>query len=313
MRTPRPLPDGLADGPFPVAEALELGISADRMRARDLDAAIHGARMPRGADLHARCRALLMVCRPEAVVCGPTAAVLHGIPVPHRFGEASPLHVAVPPEAAAVRRAGVVGRRLSIAETEVTVVREVVVTRPERTWCDLAAHLAVPELVAAADAMVRSGTADLEGLRAAVEAHPDFRRRRGLRGALELVDAASESPKESELRAVLVLAGLPRPEANVEIRHADGRLVARVDLLFREYDEVLEYHGDHHRTDRRQWRRDRTREAELESLGYHVMEVTEADLRQPHELVERVARNLARRGWAGTLADSRRNGASRRR
>ncbi|HEX6955791.1 MAG TPA: hypothetical protein VF156_13025, partial [Agromyces sp.] len=280
MRTPRPLPAGLVGGPFPVAEALELGIPADRLRARDLDAAIHGARMPRGADLHTRCRALLMVCRPDAVVCGPTAAMLHGIPVPHRFGEASPLHVAVPPEAAAVRRAGVVGRRLRIPPTEVTVVRNVVVTRPSRTWCDLAAHLTVPELVAAADAMVRAGTADAQRLRAAVEAHPDFRRRRKLETALELADAASESPKESELRAIVVLAGLPRPEANVEIRDRDGRLVARVDLLFREYGEVLEYHGDHHRTDRQQWRRDRTREAELESLGYHVMEVAEADLRR---------------------------------
>lgn len=311
MRTPRPLPAGLVGGPFPVAEALELGISADRLRARDLDAAIHGARMPRGADLHARCRALLMVCRPDAVVCGPTAAMLHGIPVPHRFGEASPIHVAVPPEAAAVRRAGVVGRRLSIPGTDVTVVQHVMVTRPERTWCDLAAHLTVPELVAAADAMVRSGTTDGQGLRAAVEAHPDFRRRRKLQTALELADAASESPKESELRAVVVLAGLPRPEANVEIRRDDGRFVARVDLLFREYGEILEYHGDHHRTDLGQWRRDRTREAELESLGYHVMEVTEADLRRPQSLVERIARNLARRGWAGTVGHSRRNGASR--
>lgn len=310
MRTPRPLPAGLVGGPFPVADALELGISADRLRARDLDAGIHGARMPRGADLPARCRALLMVCRPDAVVCGPTAAMLHGIPVPHRFGETSPIHVAVPPGAAAVRRAGVVGRRLDIAGTEVTVVQHVMVTRPERTWCDLAAHLTVPELVAAADAMVRSGTSDAQGLRAAVEAHPDFRRRRKLGTALELVDAASESPKESELRAVVVLGGLPRPEANVEIRDRDGRFVARVDLLFREYGEILEYHGDHHRTDLRQWRRDRTREAELESLGYHVMEVTEADLRRPQSLVERIARNLARRGWAGTVAHSRRNGAS---
>ncbi len=300
MRIPRPLPEPLAAGPFPVAEALELGISPDRLRAKDLDASVHGARMPREPDLDTRCRALLLVCRFDAVVCGPTAALLHGLPMPTRFTPASPLHVATPPRKPAVRRSGVVGRRLSIDQTDVTILRGITLTELERTWCDLAAHLTVPELVAAVDSALRSDVTDLEAMRTAIDAHPDFRRRRTLLTALELADAASESPKESELRAIVVLAGLPRPEANVTISGPDGRVVARVDLLFREYDEVLEYHGDHHRTDMRQWRRDRTREAELESLGYHVMEVTEHDLRRPHELVERIARNLTRRGWAGT-------------
>jgi hypothetical protein len=114
-----------------------------------------------------------------------------------------------------------------------------------------------------------------------------------------LLDAAAESPKESELRTLVVLADLPRPAVNATIRSPDGRFIARVDLLFEEYGEVLEYQGDHHRTDVAQWRRDRTRESELESLGLHVTEVTAADLRQPRALVERVARNLVRRGWQG--------------
>ncbi|GGI45160.1 hypothetical protein BCL57_000822 [Agromyces flavus] len=313
MRPPRPLPQTLAERPFPVAKALELGISPDRLRARDLDAAIHGARMPREAGLDTRCLALLLVCRSDAVICGPTAALLHGLPMPMRFAAATPLHVAVPPHAPAVRRAGVVGHRLSIDEEDVTIVREIVLTRLARTWCDLAACLTVPELVAAADSALRSRSTDADALRTAVEAYPDFRRRQMLRTALELADAASESPKESELRAIVILAGLPHPEANVVIRRHDGRVVARVDLLFRSYGEVLEYHGDYHRTDQRQWRRDRTREAELESLGYHVMEVTEHDLRRPHELVGRIARNLARRGWTGTVTHARGNGASHRR
>jgi very-short-patch-repair endonuclease len=94
-------------------------------------------------------------------------------------------------------------------------------------------------------------------------------------------------------------------EGNVEVFDGRGRFVARVDLLFRAYGEVLEYHGDHHRTDLRQWRHDRTREAELESLGLHVMEVTNADLATPRLLVARIARNLQRRGWRGELAVSR--------
>ncbi|MET0725006.1 MAG: hypothetical protein ABWY36_01555 [Leifsonia sp.] len=115
--------------------------------------------------------------------------------------------------------------------------------------------------------------------------------------ALQLLDDHSESPKESETRAIIVLAGLPRPRANVEIHAPDGRFIARVDLLFEDYAEVLEYHGDQHRTDRRQWRRDRTREADLESVGYHVTEVTDDDLHPPDAMLDRLRRILISKGW----------------
>lgn len=313
MRRPRPLPARLAARPFTVAEASDAGVHPDRLRARDLDRSVHGARMPLDPSLRERCLALVSVCRADAVVCGPTAAILHRMPVPHRFAmTTSPVHFAVPPAAPAIRRAGVSGRRLDIADQDVTAIEAIPVTTLERTWCDLAAQLSLPELVAAADALLRARRTDMVRLEAAVDRHPDHRRRPRLTTALALVDPASESPMESELRVLVVLAGLPRPEANAEVRDRDGRFVARVGLLFRQYGEVLEYHGDHHRTDLHQWRRDRTREAELESLGLHVMEVTAVDLRDPDALLDRIARNLIRRGWDGKRSVSRRKGASPR-
>ena len=175
--------------------------------------------------------------------------------------------------------------------------RGVRITAPARTWCDLAVVLSLPELVVAGDWLLRRGLATTASLESAARERPDRRGIARIRVALPMLDPRSESPKESELRAIIVLAGLPRPSANVEIRWPDGRFLARVDLLFEEYGEILEYHGDHHRTDRRQWRRDRTREADLESIGYHVMEVTDDDLVDPPTLVERIRRNLRRRGW----------------
>ncbi|WP_160423840.1 hypothetical protein [Agromyces seonyuensis] len=168
-------------------------------------------------------------------------------------------------------------------------------TSAGRTWCDLAQVLTVPELVAVADRVPE------EQLVEALARHPGRRHRRKLLVALGLRDPASESPPESVLRALVVLAGLPAPRVNVDIHDRAGDFVARVDQLFDEYGEILEYQGDHHRTDQQQWRRDRTREAELESLGFHVTEVTSADLARPRELVERIARNLRRRGWAGAI------------
>ncbi|WP_430646985.1 hypothetical protein [Agromyces sp. GXS1127] len=169
-------------------------------------------------------------------------------------------------------------------------------TSAARTFCDLARDLSVPELVAVAD---RLATPHPE-LAEAVAAFPDHRLRAKLIEAARLRDIASESPKESELRALVRLAGLPAPRCQVVVTDDSGRFVARVDLAFERYAEVLEYQGDHHRTDVHQWRRDRTREAALESLGFHVTEITQADLDQPRQLVERVAANLRRRGWGGS-------------
>ena len=300
MRRPTPLPPALAARGFTTADALSAGVTADRLRSRDLDRSIRGIRMPLKAPLAERCRTVLLVCREGAFVCGPTAAELHGMPLPPRAraGARAELDIGTPGPGRALRRRGVRGRSLRLHQDDVVERAGVPVTSVARTWCDLAATLSVPELVAAGDWAVRAGIASASTLRSAVERHPDHRRHAKLDAAHSLLDAASESPKESELRAIVALAGLPRPAVNpVVFDH--GRLVARVDLLFRDFAEVLEYQGDHHRTDLVQWRRDRTRESDLESLGFHVMEITNADLRGPRRLVERIARNLRRRGWEG--------------
>ncbi|RXZ47146.1 hypothetical protein [Agromyces binzhouensis] len=174
------------------------------------------------------------------------------------------------------------------------------VTTPIRTWCDLGLVLDVPELVAAGDWLLRWSIASTSELERAADRRADRRGVPVVREALQLLDRRSESPKESELRAIVRLGGLPVPDVNVDVFDPRGRFIARVDLLFAEYREVLEYQGDHHRTDRAQWRRDRTRESELESLGYHVTEVTDGDLADPNALVARLARLFRRAGWTGS-------------
>jgi hypothetical protein len=98
---------------------------------------------------------------------------------------------------------------------------------------------------------------------------------------------------------IVVRHGFPAPRPNVSIYDESGRFVARVDLLFEQYREVLEYQGDQHRTDMRQWRRDISRRAEIESLDYHVTEVGADDLTHVRAFVRRLERNLTRRGWRG--------------
>ncbi|MUN05677.1 hypothetical protein [Agromyces luteolus] len=249
-------------------------------------------RIDTDADELARHRAVLRVLRSDAFLCGRSAAQHHRLPIPPRL--LGIIEVGVPDTSRAPRRRGVLGRALRVAPDDV-VVDEVRVTSAVRTFCDLARDLSVPELVAVADALA---TPHPE-LARAIAAFPDHRLRAKLTEAARLRDIASESPKESELRALLRLAGLPVPRCQMVVTDDAGRFVARVDLAFERYGELLEYQGDHHRTDVRQWRRDRTREATLESLGFHVTDITQADLDQPRQLIERVVANLRRRGWGG--------------
>ena len=295
------LPPGFRSGGFTVDRARETGVSASRLRAKDLVAPTRGARLHQGHSFAERCRAVMAVVDPRVFATGISAAVLHGLPVPHGLRDI--LELAIPAPSRAVRRRGVTARSLRITEAEVTLVQGMRATTLARTWCELGRTLNVHALVAAGDVAVRK--IGLDRLTLAARRHPDRRLHNRLAAALELLDPASESPKESELRALIVLAGLPRPRANVTLRDATGRFVARVDLLIDGFDEVLEYHGDHHRTDLRQWRRDRTRESEIESLGYHVTEVTQADLDDPIGLIHRLESTLRRRGWSAVPIRSR--------
>ncbi|MFC9917404.1 hypothetical protein [Agromyces binzhouensis] len=287
------LPEALlSDGAFSVRQAIAAGVRPSRLRASDLAAPTSGVRVEAEADELVRHRSVLRALRSDAFLCGRSAARLHGLPLPPRLLHA--IEVGVPAPARAPRRHGLVGRSLRIRDDEVTDAA-VRMTSATRTFCDLARELSVPELVAIADVI---GTPHAE-LADAIAAYPDHRLRSKLRAAAELRDVGSESPKESELRAIVRLGGLPAPRPQAIVTDAAGLFVARVDLAFDGYGEVLEYQGDHHRTDRLQWRRDRTRESKLEALGLHLMEVTQADLARPRELIDRIAANLRRRGWTG--------------
>jgi hypothetical protein len=92
---------------------------------------------------------------------------------------------------------------------------------------------------------------------------------------------------------ILVLAGLPEPELNVRIYDRAGWFLGEGDLVHRSARLVLEYEGDHHRTDQAQWRKDLLRRERFEDAGWSVLRVTGDDL-FPHrrELLRRVAFRL---------------------
>jgi hypothetical protein len=304
-----PLPDGWADRPFRVGDALRAGVSASRLDGGDLDRPFWGVRIPaqgrpgvRGyvtrGEVEALCTALLVRMPPSAFFSHATAAILLGLPVPARLSRLRPVHVGVPAPVRPMEARDVVGHRLSVLPDDLVERGRLRLTGPARTWLDLAATLTLHELVAVGDHLIqwRSPLVTPGELAAALQTYPGRRGLQRARAALPLLRTRAESPRESVLRVIIVLAGLPEPECNLEVFDADGGFLARGDLVYREYRLFLEYQGDQHRTDRAQWRSDIRRTGRLEDNGWQVLQFTDDDLRDPAALVARIRLRLRARG-----------------
>lgn len=165
---------------------------------------------------------------------------------------------------------------------------------PADAVADLLSTEPLPEAVQIADRALHLQLTTLEEIRASPLLTPAGR------VAFHFVRVGAQSVRETQLRLVQVLAGLPCPLLQAEIIDPrTGRRLARVDQLHEEQAVILEYEGDQHRTERTQWNRDIGRYDALSQLGYRVIRVTIERLRNPQRLVEEVYAALRDRGWRG--------------
>ncbi|WP_431247439.1 endonuclease domain-containing protein [Leifsonia xyli] len=272
MRHPGDLPAVARSGPFTTSAAQLAGVSRSRLRRDDLVAPFHGVRQLSATPpttVEERCRAYAEVMPRDAFFSHTTAAELYDLPVP--LSERGRIHVAVPRRGRAPRAAGVVGHRVTIEQDEVRRLRGLPVPPPAEVFCELAATLGHDALVCAGDAILRrqEPLATLEQLRAAVREADGRPGIRVLRTALSSVRPRTDSPMETTLRLALVRAGLPEPEVNRRIDLGSGR-EAYLDLSYPDMRVAVEYDGDHHRTDDRQFHRDGDRLWQIESQGWRV-------------------------------------------
>ncbi|KQO36111.1 DUF559 domain-containing protein [Aeromicrobium sp. Leaf245] len=280
------------DRPFTVSEAAASGVTRDVLRSRRFRRLLRGVYV--GADvaltLRVRLLAVLLVLPDDCAVSHRTALALWG----HDTRGAG-LELSTRTELRTRLPGVVLHRRMHPIQT---VERDGLrVTTPERTFVDCATRLGIVALVQAAEHLLRTATTRnvLDTFCWTHHLHGVVRARR----AMALVREGAESPMESLLRLMLVFARLPEPRVNVDVRDAQGRFVARVDLLYPRWKVVVEYDGRHHETDARQWARDRWRREALEALGYRVIVVAAADLAEPRHIPWRVHRALVERGYDG--------------
>lgn len=171
-------------------------------------------------------------------------------------------------------------------------------TTPARTFLDLRECQLLVEIVVTGDALLRSGRSDLITLRAAAQA--PGRHCRTARRAAELIRERVDSPMETRVRLLLVLAGLPEPVIAHEVRDQGGGWLARVDLAYPELRIAIEYDGRQHLTDPRQWNLDIIRREVLERAGWTMIVITATDYyRRPDHTLGRIRDARAERGEVG--------------
>jgi very-short-patch-repair endonuclease len=171
------------------------------------------------------------------------------------------------------------------------------VVQPVRLFVDMARRLDLVELVVLGDAILNRGLATREALAESIRGCAGSRGIARARAALAHLEPHAESPMETRLRMRLVLGGLPRPVAGRDAI-VDGGWLSRPDLQYPKYQLAMEYDGDTHRMDRRQWRDDIFRKEVLEDHGWRCLVFTADDvLRRPTLTTDRVLRALISRGW----------------
>jgi hypothetical protein len=292
----RPVPSLDVRRPFTRADAVAAGIDPRLLRGKRFRKIFKGvyisAEVP-PSPLH-RVEAAVLVHPPGAFASHVSAARVYDVPVPHFADE----HVSVLFENDRRRRPGIKSH-VAPRTTAVGTYRGVRVSMPVPMFIQLASMLSLVDLVVVGDALVRRRAFTPDELVRACSRSRESHAAAALRAA-ELVRAEVDSPMETRLRLLIVLAGLPEPEVNVKMLDAHGRVVRRLDLAYRHLKVVVEYDGRQHAEDPRQYDSDILRREGLDRAGWRMVVVTAKGIFQtPEQTLTRVRAALRDHGARG--------------
>ncbi|ORA16669.1 hypothetical protein AWC27_08930 [Mycobacterium szulgai] len=269
------------------SEVLTCGaLSRHQLRTR-YRAVFPNVYLARGVEpsLYQRVGAAWLWSNRQGVIAGAAAAALHGakwipdgVPVELIHSNTRPPR-------------GVMTRRDMLLDGETQLLDGRVVTTVERTAFDLGRRGAVRSSVARLDSLALATGFKIENVLDVARRHPGSPGLRRLESALELVDAGAQSPRESYLRLLLIDAGLPRPQTQIPVLDADGIPIAYLDLGWEHWLVAVEYDGDQHRVDQRQFRRDIERLEMLQRMGWTVIRVVAEH--RPADILRRVRDAIA--------------------
>jgi very-short-patch-repair endonuclease len=91
----------------------------------------------------------------------------------------------------------------------------------------------------------------------------------------------------------LIRAGFPPPQTQIAVYDGYGGLVAVLDMGWEDFKLAVDYEGDHHRIDRRQFNKDIRRAEAVTELGWVDLRITAEDT--PGGIIARVSAAWQRR------------------
>jgi hypothetical protein len=248
--------------------------------------------------------ATLRCARSPAVLAGPTAADVFGVPV---WDMGDHVHLARLDRLANRRKTRKVQHRSSLLAEDVTVRDGIPLTSGTRTGLDMIALTDIPHALVVVSGLMRAGETTRELLE---------RRWLGMRQnphtaetatVLELADGRFESPGEALTVYICWDQNLPRPIPQYEIRDRTGRVIARVDFawpwlgVFLEFDGKVKYEGlrrPGESVSDMVLREKRREELICGITGWRCIRIVWADLFRPERTAARIRATLAGERWA---------------
>jgi hypothetical protein len=282
------VPAALGAGPFTLAEASAIGVTRDQLRGTVYRRLGWGLYCWAGLDDSPQLKLTAIAKRlpPGSAFSGLTAAWLHGLDVE----PCDPIEVTIPKTIRSGHRAGASVRRAALAGDEIVVRRGLSATSALRSVVDLGSRNPLAEGVVAADMFLHARLITVADLGTYIDEHPRARGIARLRRVADLAEPKAESPMETRLRMLLILAGLPRPEVQGAIHDDQGRPLGRPDLLYRSQRLAVEYDGGNHRD---RLVADNRRQNGLVGTGLRLLRFTAADVYgSPQSVVMQVQAQL---------------------
>ena len=288
------MPDELWFAPFTVRQARAAGLTARQLQSDVWRRVLRGVYVNPALEdsLQLRAEAVKLVLPDDAVVGLTAAAFLHGADA--RVRTDAPIEV-IAQRGDQIRRVGIAATSALLEPGDVVELCGVPVTSPARTAFDLARRKNLIESVVGVDAMLNRGGCILEDLTTYVAEHRGWRGVRYADAALLQAEPLAQSPMETRQRMRLILAGLPRPRAQVPVTDEYGAPFAFIDNGYEEWKVGAEYDGEPHKE---RWRYDLERGERVRDRGWWHRRYTSLHIGSEWQfMVNQVGNALRERGW----------------
>jgi len=281
--------------PFSRADAIATGIEPKLLEGSRFRRVFRGvyveASVPATAEV--RAEAALVPFPATAFASHASAARLHRVPIPTIPDE----HVTVLDRRHRRHRDGI--RCHLAAQATVRMVGGVRVSDYAQMFVELGELLPLVDLVVVGDNLVRTGRTTPEALLAFCETASGAGARHA-RTAAGYVRERVDSPMETRLRMLIVLAGLPEPEVNVTLRDEHGVPIRRYDLSYRASRTAVEYDGRQHIEREAQWESDLERREGIDHDNHRLLVVIAKGIYvEPERTLLRIWRVLRERREPG--------------